>query len=72
LHGAGRDDDGGAARAGVRDEKFQLPRLVAAQRQPGEVVALQQDSRRVFLAPERFPQPGQLVERRRGTRSSAA
>ena len=64
LHGAGRDERGGALGQRVRHQELELARLVAAQPQPREVVALHEDARTARRAAERAPQARRLVERR--------
>jgi hypothetical protein len=60
LRAAGRDQRVAAARERVGDQRLELARLVAAEREPGQVVALDQHAHA-----EHLRQPRRLVERRR-------
>ena len=65
LHGAGRDERGGAGAPGVADQVLQLASLVAAAGEAGEVVALDENSWTACRPAERIAQPHGFVERRR-------
>ena len=63
LRRAARDDDVGSLREGVGHQELELARLVAAERESGEVVALDEDSWTPVGAAERGAQPMRLDDR---------
>ena len=68
LHRAGGHQDGAVLPQGVGHQELQLARFVAAERQAGQVIALDQDARTAALAPERRAQPLCLLQGRRQRR----
>ena len=54
LHGSGCDHVRRALAARVANQELELPRLVATERQPGQIVALQQNAR-ASAAPAKRP-----------------
>jgi len=72
LHSAGRHDGRRAEPPRVGDQKLQLPRLVAAERQTGEIVALEQNAGTARGSAERGAQSDSLGQRRRQHRQRNA
>jgi hypothetical protein len=56
LDGAGRHNDSSALGERIRDQEFQLARLVPAKSQSGQVIALDQDRRTAPRSAERRAQ----------------
>jgi hypothetical protein len=57
---------------GIGDEEFELARLVPAERQAGQIVALDEDARRLRRPAERLAQARHVLQRRgqRGERQA--
>jgi hypothetical protein len=72
LDRAGGHDDGCILMEGVANQEFELARLIAAERQPGEVIAFEQDARAARRAAERLAQAGGLGQRSRQCRERHA